>query len=195
MVRSHSRSIRLIRFRTTAFPTFFVTVMPTRPTGKACCSASARRWRPCSFLPPDWTAMNSARRRSRISLLMRQPATPSTSWRSSPRCACGPWRAGGEEPRGLRGSSCGLGSRGCACGSCYAADTYASRFDLPERSGVCGARSIRNRGGGVKDACPEFNCRRNWLAIANAHLLPTPKFLLWTTPEEWYGRGSRSGCG
>src|SRR3569623_1368995 len=72
-----------------------------------------------------------------------------------------------------------------------AARTYASRH----LSGVCGARSIRNRNRGVKDAGPEFNSRRICLAIANTHLLPTPKFLLWTTREGRHGRWSRSGCG
>src|SRR3569623_1837487 len=63
--------MRLNRLRTTAFPTFYVTVIPRRPKGKVCSIASASRWRPWSLRPPDWTARNSARRRSRISFVMR----------------------------------------------------------------------------------------------------------------------------
>ncbi len=68
--RNHSRNNRLIRLRTTAFPTFFVIVRPSLPRGldsaRGCASAST--WRPWSFLPQRWTATKSTRRLSRISL-------------------------------------------------------------------------------------------------------------------------------
>ena len=213
--RIHSRTSRLIRLRTTAFPTFFVTVMPSRPTssGSLRFRASARTCRPWSLSPSDWTTRNSARRRSRIAFVMRR-AIP-TSWRWSPRCACGLSRGGGEGPRGLHGSSCEHGSRACAFGSCYAADTYASRH----LSGVCGAGSILTCVGGVKRSYRheaksrrsssrfssrdisvfrrkrEFNCWRFCLAESKRHLLRTPNFLLWTTRDEWPREHSRRGCG
>ena len=52
-----------------------------------------------------------------------------------------------EALRDLHGSSCGHGSRASACGSCYAADTYALTRHY---SGVCGAGSILMSAWGVK---------------------------------------------
>src|SRR5258706_10794929 len=145
--RIHSRISRLIRFRTTAFPTFLVTVIPSLPTsaGSLRFRASASTCLPCSLAPSDWTARYSARLRSRISFVMRPPAMP-TSSRSSPRFVCGPWLDDGEAPHGLHGSFCVHGSHACVCGSCCAADTYASRHF----SGDCGGGSILNRQWGVK---------------------------------------------
>ena len=70
--RIHSRSKRLIRFRTGAFPTFLVTVRPNRPARSAADRrrASARTCRPCSLIPSVCTATNSERCRNRISLEM-----------------------------------------------------------------------------------------------------------------------------
>jgi len=47
LVRNHSRNMRLIRFRTTAFPTFLVTVRPSLPAraGAVRFRAIARTWR------------------------------------------------------------------------------------------------------------------------------------------------------
>jgi hypothetical protein len=56
-------------------------------------------------------------------LVMRR-AMP-TFWRWSPRYACVPSRDGDEGLLDHHGSSCGHGSRGSVCGSCYAAGTYA----------------------------------------------------------------------
>lgn len=128
--RNHSRNMRLIRFRAGAFPTFLVTVSPSLParSGAERCLAIARTCRPCSFIPFDWTATKSARCRSRISFEIpdgeRLRAT-ATSSQPSPKCACGPSHDGDEELHDHRGSSCGHGSRGCACGSCCGADRYA----------------------------------------------------------------------
>lgn len=172
----HSRTRRLIRLRTTAFPTFLVTVIPSRPTslGSLRFRAIAKMCRPCSLRPSVWTATKSARRRSRISFVMRR-AMP-TSWRSSPRFVCGPSRDDDATLHDLRESSCGHESRGCVCGSCYAAGTYASRHF----SGVCGGRSIlsslatvkgcrsrqrfSSRDGCISRSKREFNCCRICLA-------------------------------
>ena len=59
-----------------------------------------------------------------------------TSWRPSPRCASGPWPAGGGAPHVHLGSSCVRGSRACASGSCCAADMYASRLISQAGSGA-----------------------------------------------------------
>lgn len=71
-----------------------------------------------------------------------------TSWRWSPRYAYGPSRDDGAGPHGHHGSSCGRGSRACACGSCCAVDTYASRFS--PSPGLWGAGSILKRAPEVK---------------------------------------------
>jgi hypothetical protein len=72
-------------------------------------------------------------------LLRNAAAHLLTSWRWSPRYACDPSRDGDEGPHDHHGSSCEHESRACAFGSCYAADTYASRHLLRR---FCGAGSI-----------------------------------------------------
>lgn len=159
--------MRLMRLRTTALPTFLVTVIPSLPAscGSDRFDAIPSRCFPCTFDPSPCTARKSDRRRRRMSLEIpkgaRRPRSDdgTTSWRRSPRCACAPWRGGGGAPRGHHGSSCGRGSRACAYGSCYAAGTYAwTRLGFfqhaPRQRGLSGAGSILKGPREVKAIAP-----------------------------------------
>jgi hypothetical protein len=84
--RAASFSRRRVRLRTTAFPTFLVTVKPNR-AGKV--SARGRAWRTtpptAAFLPADATRRNSARRFRRLNVGVSGVATsgfPTAEFRS-----------------------------------------------------------------------------------------------------------------
>lgn len=78
-----------------------------------------------------------------------RPASHVTSSRPLPRSACDPSRGGDGAPRAHPGSSYVRGSRACACGSCCAVGTYASRL-LSTGRGDYGGRSILKRAREVK---------------------------------------------
>jgi hypothetical protein len=121
-----------------------------------------------------------------------------TSWLQSPRCACDPSRDGDGELHVHHGSSCERESHACACGSCYAVDTYASTWwqvfpaaELAERDRYSSTphKSRHRRSctppvhGAVAvstplffDGVPEFTWPRFQLATRNPHLLPTRSF-------------------
>src|SRR5690242_15257364 len=120
---------------------------------------------------------------------MRWSSDTTTSWRSSPRYACGPSRDGDEGLLDHHGSSCAHGNRECVCGSYCAAGTCASRHI----SGLCGTGSILSCSRGVKlqmvetDSLPLFapemrlfrreresKTPRFCLAEQNRHLLGRP---------------------
>jgi hypothetical protein len=85
--RAASFSRRRVRLRTTAFPTFLVTVKPSL-AGKSSARGSAWRTTPpiAAFLPADATRKNSARRLSRANFLVGSVAVadfPAAEFRST----------------------------------------------------------------------------------------------------------------
>ena len=126
-----------MRLRTTALPTFLVTVKPTRAASLSPrSSTSSRKSRPRRFSPRR-TARNSARLRSLAGAgcgACRFPATESPSLRR--RAACGRDCGERRRRRGHPWWPCGHGNHAGACGRVWTADRYASFVLIPRRAAL-----------------------------------------------------------
>lgn len=109
--RTDSRIQRFTRLRTTALPTFLLTVRPNRGSAELAVQITTRVG-VTKRLPLLCTRRKSARRRMR-SARGRHSSSLSASWSVSSRSgACAPCDGDEPERRGRRRSSCGSGSRG-----------------------------------------------------------------------------------
>jgi hypothetical protein len=130
--RAASFSRRRVRLRTTALPTFLVTVKPIRAgPGSGWSSACSTSPWVATFLPFAATRKNSARRFRRAGEGRMWDTRGAADGRPSVlrrRAACGPWRGGSPPPGGRRRWPSGNGTRGGACGQASTVDRCASRL-------------------------------------------------------------------
>jgi len=126
LLRNHSRIPRLTRFRTTALPTFLLTVIPSRqPVSPRAIKMTKqfeetrRPWRPISRYSLE-TRIRSARPKRPV------PVSTSTWTESRLRDAFGSLSAGASGLLAPHGSSCERENHGRACGEFGWADRSAS---------------------------------------------------------------------
>lgn len=196
-----------MRLRTTALPTFFVTVSPSRPRrASSRLRAMPSKCRPWTFVPPDCTSTNSTRCRRRISLAMpRGPRRGNASLlRGRHRDALAALRAAATEnfttATGLLASAEAMRALAAlvvwliralhGVPSCRASTALTDRQKAhsilvdPYKVKLDDGSGPRTRDGTPRrptlhfsDEFPEFTWPRFQLATSKRHLLPTPGFL------------------
>lgn len=137
-----------MRLRTTALPSFFVTVKPNlgpsiggAPGGVGREGFVSNTKEGVANREPPLSLRNSARFLSVTSVKSNPPgyareglSRPGDAPNTRPKDACGPWHGGGREPSRHQPSACERGSHGGACERAYSVDRCASREN-----------SVRNR--------------------------------------------------
>ncbi len=132
---------RLIRLRSTAFPTFLLTVKPNLAPPAGPHSRHPAAWPPGRIAgvakrAPLRIRKNSGRRfEGRKRERWEAAAAAPVLWpcthplpASSRQATCGPSRAGAQESCGRRPFACACGNHGAACERPCSADRYASRL-------------------------------------------------------------------
>ena len=146
--RTISRSRRRTRLRSTALPTFFETVKPTR--AGAVVAALARLQHECAAPGPS----RPRRRRGNPPVASAAPCRmpPAAAVRRSAACARA--RAAPRAPCGRPWSPCGRESRDGACAPVCSVDRSVSRVGLSAGRGL-GAQGCRMSGAGSVMKCAE----------------------------------------
>ena len=127
-----------MRLRTAAFPTFLVTVKPTRGASSLPRSSTSRRKNRPRRFSPRRTARNSSRLRNRVGAAGRGvlPVSGNGALSLRRKAACGHDYGGLQRLRGHPWWPSGRGNHAGACGRVWTADRYASFILTPRRAAL-----------------------------------------------------------
>jgi len=174
---------RLALLRTTAFPTFRVTVYPTRIAALSCPAITLVGVRSACNTKPGVTFLRP------LPAILRKSArcfsrVTSAVIESKRIDVCVVSSAGAQVRRDRRPKTCAYGNRGAACAQDYSAERCASLVKLrglpPIRGGPERRRCIRSRS-------DQVNCKEWLWAPTGSPLQPTP--------ARWWGRNHENLAG